>query len=88
MQSITIQVPDEVATNLAAEASLRKLTIEEVAKERLISPASLRRDRPVRGAKKAKTNYLQLADEASKSPSARKSSAEIDADTDASRDEW
>ena len=80
MRSITIQVSDEVAIKLAAEAMLRKLTVEELAAERIASPAWNHPGYDRRTATTANTNYVELADQASRAPSARKSREEIDAD--------
>ena len=88
MQRTTVQVSDEVAQKLAAEASLRQLTVEELATERISAPSSRQKSQSHRNPKKGLPNYLELAGVASKAPSARKSLNQIDADIEASRDEW
>ena len=88
MRSITIHVSDEVANRLAAEASLRKVSIEELATERVSSELPRRQSGRGQSANRVRVDYVQLAEEASRAPSARKSIAEIDADVEAARDEW
>jgi hypothetical protein len=76
---ITLHIPDDIARNLMAEAASRHITVEELAAERIESRRVPARDRP---------DYVALAMAGSKSPSARKSVEQIDADIDAVRDEW
>ena len=86
MTSITIEVSDELARKLAAEAARRSLTIEQVACERVSMLEGPGGAKPLNDL--VRINYLKLAKEASDAPSARKSSVVIDGDVEASRQEW
>ncbi len=85
MQAITIHVTDEVARNLAAEAATLRISIEELAEQRVSAPKQSSQGAPQ---KSGPTDYVQLARAASKAPSARKSVREIDRDVEATRNEW
>jgi hypothetical protein len=87
MRSIVVQVSDEVAKRLAAEAALMNTTLEELASKRISLPwISQTRQRRKKG--DGSVDFLDLATTASNAPSARKSVAQIDEDIQASRAEW
>ena len=88
MHRITIQVSDELANELAEEASRLRLTVEDLATERLTSSSLNRRGDAPQRSKSVKTNYMQLAAEASRASSARKSLTDIDNDIETARNEW